>query len=117
MATPAAEITIDEPLVATLLAAQCPELAALPIRIVANGWDNTIARVGAQWLVRLPRRAAAADLVVSEQVWLPVLAPQLPLDVPVPCPPSAAQPSPKSCRSSVRPGWNDRPRTGRGVRA
>lgn len=84
MATPAAEIDIDEPLVAGLLAAQCPELAALPVRIVANGWDNTIARVGEQWLVRLPRRAAAAELVVNEQRWLPTLAPQLPLDVPVP---------------------------------
>ena len=84
MATPAAEIEIDPQLVGALLAKQLPELAGLPIRIVANGWDNTIARIGAQWLVRLPRRAAAAELVVNEQVWLPVLAPQLPLDVPVP---------------------------------
>lgn len=84
MATPAAEIHIDAPLVAGLVAAQCPELAGQPVRIVANGWDNTIARIGEQWMARLPRRAAAAELVVNEQRWLPVLAPHLPLDVPVP---------------------------------
>jgi aminoglycoside phosphotransferase (APT) family kinase protein len=84
MATPAAEIEIDEQLIAALLSEQCPELAALPVRIVDNGWDNTIARVGREWMVRLPRRAAAAQLVVNEQTWLPVLAPTLPIDVPVP---------------------------------
>ena len=84
MATPAAEIDIDAPLVEALLASQCPELAHLPVRVVANGWDNTIARVGDDWLVRLPRRAATAPLVENEQRWLPVLAPSLPLTVPVP---------------------------------
>lgn len=84
MATPAAEIDIDEQLVTALLTAQCPELAALPVRIVGNGWDNTIARVGDEWMVRMPRRAAAADLIVNEQRWLPLLAPSLPLAVPVP---------------------------------
>ena len=84
MATPAAEIDIDAPLVEALLASQCPELAHLPVRVVANGWDNTIARVGDDWLVRLPRRAASAPLVENEQRWLPVLAPSLPLTVPVP---------------------------------
>lgn len=84
MATPAAKIDIDERLVTALLAAQCPELAALPVRIVGNGWDNTIARAGDEWMVRMPRRAAAAELIVNEQTWLPLLAPSLPLDVPVP---------------------------------
>ena len=84
MATPAAEINIDAPLVEALLASQCPELAHLRVRLVANGWDNTIARVGDDWLVRLPRRATSAPLVENEQRWLPVLAPSLPLTVPVP---------------------------------
>ena len=51
---------------------------------MGNGWDNTIARVGDEWMVRLPRRAAAAPLIESEQRWLPLLAPSLPLAVPVP---------------------------------
>jgi aminoglycoside phosphotransferase (APT) family kinase protein len=84
MGTPAADIHVDEPLVTALLAAQCPELAALPVRIVGNGWDNTIARVGDDWMVRVPRREAAAALLFNEQTWLPLLAPSLPLPVPVP---------------------------------
>lgn len=84
MATPAAEIDIDTALVRRLLTAQRPDLAALPVRVVANGWDNAIARVGDDWMARLPRRAAAAHLIEHEQRWLPVLAPRLPLQVPVP---------------------------------
>jgi len=84
MASPAAEIEIDERLVTALLAEQLPALAGLPVVIAGNGWDNTIARVADEWMVRLPRRAASAPLIESEQRWLPLLAPSLPLDVPVP---------------------------------
>jgi len=84
MATPSAEIEIDEALVRTLLREQMPELAALPIRVVANGWDNAVVRIGDEWMARLPRRAAAATLIEHEQQWLPLLAPRLPLAVPVP---------------------------------
>jgi aminoglycoside phosphotransferase (APT) family kinase protein len=84
MATPAAEVDIDETLVRSLLAAQAPDLAALPIRVVANGWDNAVVRIGDEWMARLPRRAAAATLIEHEQQWLPVLAPRLPLAVSVP---------------------------------
>lgn len=44
------------------------------MRIVANGWDNVIARLGDDLAMRLPRRAAAAELVRNEQAWLPMLA-------------------------------------------
>ena len=37
---PAAEIDIDDGLVRRLLADQHPDLAALPLALVANGWDN-----------------------------------------------------------------------------
>jgi aminoglycoside phosphotransferase (APT) family kinase protein len=84
MATPSAEIEIDEALVRRLLREQVPDLAALPIRVVANGWDNAVVRLGDEWMARLPRRAAAATLIEHEQQWLPVLAPRLPLAVPVP---------------------------------
>jgi hypothetical protein len=91
MATPAAEVDIDESLVRSLLADQQPSLAGLPIRVVANGWDNAIAQLGDEFMVRLPRREAAAQLIVNEQRWLPVLAPALPL--PIPTPFFAGQPS------------------------
>ncbi len=84
MATPAADVDIDEALVRGLLQSQRPDLAELPIRVVANGWDNAIVRLGDEWMVRLPRRAAAAALIESEQRWLVELAPRLPLPIPVP---------------------------------
>ncbi len=84
MATPAADVSIDEELIAALIAEQHPPLAGLPVDIVGSGWDNVMARVGDEWAARLPRRAPAAELIIHEHRWLPVLAPTLPLAVPVP---------------------------------
>ena len=84
METPAAEIVIDEPLVGRLLRAQHPDLASLPLRLVANGWDNAIFRLGDDYAVRLPRREIAAVLVAKEQKWLPELAHQLTVAIPAP---------------------------------
>jgi aminoglycoside phosphotransferase (APT) family kinase protein len=81
---PAAEIDIDDGLVRRLLADQHPDLVALPLTLVANGWDNAIFRLGGDLAVRLPRRQLGADLVVNEQRWLPELASRLPIPVPVP---------------------------------
>jgi aminoglycoside phosphotransferase (APT) family kinase protein len=74
MPTPAAEIDIDEGLVRRLLRVQHPDLADLSLRVLANGWDNVVLRLGDELLVRLPRRAAAADLIEHEQQVLPTLA-------------------------------------------
>jgi aminoglycoside phosphotransferase (APT) family kinase protein len=86
--TPAAEVDVDAALVRALLVAQLPDLrpdlADLDIVAVASGWDNMIFRLGADLSVRLPRRAAAAQLIEHEQRWLPTLAPRLPLPIPVP---------------------------------
>jgi aminoglycoside phosphotransferase (APT) family kinase protein len=82
--TPDAEVDIDVALVRRLLEDQHPDLAGLALRPLAHGWDNELFRLGDDLTVRLPRRAAAADLVVNEQRWLPELAPKLPLPVPVP---------------------------------
>lgn len=81
---PAAEVDVDEGLVRSLLAAQHPDLAALPLVEVDAGWDNTLWRLGDELLVRLPRRSMAAALTRHEQRWLPELAPRLPLPVPAP---------------------------------
>lgn len=81
---PAAEVDVSPDLVRRLLAAQHPDLAGLPVEVMANGWDNLICRLGDALAVRLPRRAAAVELIVHEQRWLPVLAPRLPLPVPAP---------------------------------
>jgi len=81
---PAAEVAISVELVRRLLGEQHPDLAELPLTVLANGWDNLVCRLGEEFLVRLPRRAVAAELVVREQRWLPELAGRLPLPVPVP---------------------------------
>ncbi len=74
MASPAAELGIDAGLVRRLLVEQQPGLADLSIRIIANGWDNVVVRLGSDLTVRLPRRQASAQLLLNEQRWLPELA-------------------------------------------
>lgn len=81
---PAAEVTVTPSLVQALLEEQLGDLAQLPLVKIAEGWDNTIFRLGDDLAVRLPRRAASATLIEHEQRWLPELAPRLPLAVPVP---------------------------------
>ncbi|WP_411107922.1 aminoglycoside phosphotransferase family protein [Streptomyces sp. c-19] len=79
------ELDIDTALVERLVAGQFPEWADLPVRAVASaGTDNAMFRLGDDLVVRLPRVPYAAHHVEKEQRWLPLLAPHLPLDVPVP---------------------------------
>lgn len=82
--TPAADLGIDAALVTALLAEQHPDLAALPLRPLDEGWDNAMFRLGEHHVVRLPRRSVAAALVANEQRWLPTLATRLPLPIPAP---------------------------------
>ena len=84
MTHPLHEVDVDEALVRALLAEQHPDLAGLPLARVAQGWDNVTFRLGGNLAVRLPARAVAGPLVAHEQRWLPVLAPLLPVAVPVP---------------------------------
>jgi aminoglycoside phosphotransferase (APT) family kinase protein len=81
---PPAEVDVSVALVRRLLTGQHPDLAGLELAVLANGWDNLVFTAGADHLVRLPRRALAAELVAHEQRWLPVLAPRLPLPIPAP---------------------------------
>lgn len=82
--TPTAEFDVTVELVDALLRSQHPDLADPDLRVVANGWDNVICRLGADLSVRLPRRELAAALTRHEQRWLPELAPRLPLPIPAP---------------------------------
>lgn len=84
MDTPAADIDVDETLVRSLLTEQHADLADLPLRLVANGWDNAIYRLGLEYAVRVPRRTIAAQLVEHENTWLPVIAPLVHVAIPVP---------------------------------
>ena len=81
----AGEIEVDEALVLRLLAAQFPAWAKWPLtRIGAVGTDHAIFRLGDNLAVRLPRIHWAADNAARERRWLAVLAPRLPLAVPLP---------------------------------
>lgn len=74
----------EQDLVRRLLREQHPDLADLELRDVAGGWDNQQWRLGAELAVRMPRTERAPALLRTEQRWLPVLAPRLPLPTPVP---------------------------------
>ncbi len=82
--TPVCEAEIDEWVVHKLLKEQHPDLQGLALYEVDAGWDNVMFRLGDELAVRLPRRQVAAELIVHEQTWLPRLAPQLTMPVPVP---------------------------------
>jgi aminoglycoside phosphotransferase (APT) family kinase protein len=84
LGTPAAEVEIDALLVSQLLAEQHPDLQNLSIQFIDAGWDNAMFRLGDRLAVRLPRRSIAEKLLENEQYWLPQLAQQLPIAVPVP---------------------------------
>lgn len=81
---PPAEVAIDRDMVRALLREQHHDLASAPIVEAGEGWDNKQFRLGDDYVVRLPRRALAAPLIEHEHRWLPVLAPRLPIPVPVP---------------------------------
>jgi aminoglycoside phosphotransferase (APT) family kinase protein len=79
------EVEVDDALVRRLLAAQLPGLADRPLtRIEAWGTDHAIFRLGDALSVRVPKIGWAAAQGEKEQRWLPVLAPHLPVEVPVP---------------------------------
>jgi aminoglycoside phosphotransferase (APT) family kinase protein len=82
--TPAAEVDIDEVLVRELLIEQQPDLADLPLTLMANGWDNVIFRLGDDFVVQMPRREIVAPQMRNLQRWLPELAPSLPLPISAP---------------------------------
>jgi aminoglycoside phosphotransferase (APT) family kinase protein len=81
----AGEAHIDVALVRRLLTVQLPRWADMPIDPVDSaGTDNALYRLGDDMVVRLPRIRSAISQVGRDHEWLPRLAPQLPLDIPVP---------------------------------
>jgi aminoglycoside phosphotransferase (APT) family kinase protein len=79
------ELELDEGLVRRLLVEQFPEWAGLPLRrIEPSGTVNAIFRLGDELAVRLPRRDGPTEAGSAELEWIPKLAPQLPVDVPMP---------------------------------
>ena len=72
-------------LVRSLLAAQFPRWAELPIEpVFLAGTDNAVFRLSDGMTVRVPWSPCAAGQAEKEARWLPRLAPALPLLVPLP---------------------------------
>ena len=67
-----------------LIAAQIPSLAPARVEIMGVGWDNAAFVVNERYVFRFPRRQVAAGLIEREARILPLLAPHVPLPIPVP---------------------------------
>ncbi|MGX1592091.1 aminoglycoside phosphotransferase family protein [Glutamicibacter sp. NPDC055491] len=82
---PPAEVEIDAELVRHLLVSQAPHWANQDIAYLATGWDNEVYRLGAELVVRLPRRELGEAIGLKERRWLPQLAAEtgLPIAMPV----------------------------------
>jgi aminoglycoside phosphotransferase (APT) family kinase protein len=80
----APERVVTEEQAAALVGERFPELRGGRARRLATGWDNTVIRIGDDWIFRFPRREVAVPGVAREIAVLPLLAPRLPLPVPVP---------------------------------
>ena len=77
------EVDVPPALVRRLLAAQHPQWADLPLTVAGEwGTDHAMYRLGDELVVRLPRIGWAMKAVAAEQRWLPVLGPQLPVEIP-----------------------------------
>jgi aminoglycoside phosphotransferase (APT) family kinase protein len=79
-----AERVVDGDQARALIARQFPELELAELRLIGEGWDNTVWLVDARWAFRFPRREIAIPGVRREMALLPMLAARLPLPVPAP---------------------------------
>src|SRR5271155_3009551 len=81
---PPPEVEVTTELARNLLRDQHPDLAGLALEPAETGWDDAMLRLGDDLALRMPHRAIGDRLIVSEQTWLPRLAPRLPLPTPAP---------------------------------
>lgn len=78
------EVVVDEPLARKLIGEQFPEVEQRSLRLLGQGWDNTMWLVDELWAFRFPRRQMVIPGLENEMRYLPVLARLLPLAVPEP---------------------------------
>lgn len=78
-----AEVTVDAELARRLIQEQF-KWAVGSLRLLGEGWDNTVWLVDERWIFRFPRRSVVVPGIENEIAFLPQLAPQLPLPIPNP---------------------------------
>ncbi len=77
------EVNINLDLVQRLLETQFPAWANLPLRLLeAGGTENVLYRLGDTFLIRLPRMDWAVAPLEKDGLWLPFVAPYLPIKIP-----------------------------------
>ena len=81
---PAVEIEINKQLVKRLIAEQHPSFSKYKLEFLDEGWDNVMFRLGEKFMVRIPRRKIANQLLINEQKWLPLFSKKLPIPIPAP---------------------------------
>jgi aminoglycoside phosphotransferase (APT) family kinase protein len=79
-----AEVVVDRQCARRLIASRFPSLELRSLRLLAEGWDNTVWLVDDRWAFRFPRRTIAIPGVEREIASLPRLAPLLPRPIPRP---------------------------------
>ncbi len=79
-----ATIELTERQAALLIEQQFPHLAPVQMSVLGAGWDNAAFLVNKHFVFRFPRREIAAGLLEREARILPLLAPHLPLRIPLP---------------------------------
>jgi aminoglycoside phosphotransferase (APT) family kinase protein len=78
-----AEQVVDEALARRLIERHFPDIASAPLRLLGEGWDSTVWRLGEDWVFRFPRREVVIPGLRREMEALEALASELPLLVPV----------------------------------
>jgi aminoglycoside phosphotransferase (APT) family kinase protein len=77
------ELTLDLPLVRSLVHSLSPSYDDLPLRrLAASGSTNALFRLGDDLLVRLPRQPGGTATIEKERRWLPAVSPALEVAVP-----------------------------------
>jgi len=79
-----AEVTVDRDLAYRLIAGQFEALDPAELRLLSEGWDNTVWLADQRWVFRFPRRAVVIPGIEREMALLPRLAPLVPLPIPTP---------------------------------
>jgi len=77
------EIPVNAELVRALVRRSMPEYGDAPVQpLPSTGSTNALFRLGDDLVVRLPRQPGGSASIAKEATWLPVIGPQLPIDVP-----------------------------------
>ncbi|MFJ7725311.1 phosphotransferase [Neobacillus sp. NPDC097160] len=76
------EQVISEKRASMIIENQFPEFKPVTVKVLGEGFDNSVFLINDRYVFRFPRREIAAQLIQTENRLLPVLAPLLPIPVP-----------------------------------